>query len=98
MPFSYNGIALVSGYTNNRTTNCLNKASIDGVDYTGGITGYSRGIVESCSNEGIIYGSGSYTSGIVAYNDGLIKDCFNATSGYVNGKYYTGGIAGMIQK
>ncbi|MBR4777545.1 MAG: hypothetical protein IK007_08045, partial [Lachnospiraceae bacterium] len=97
MPFSYNGFALVSGYTNNRTVNCLNKASIDGVDYTGGITGYSRGIVESCSNEGIIYGSGSYTSGIVAYNDGLIKDCFNATSGYVNGKYYTGGIAGMNQ-
>ncbi len=75
--------------------NCFNSNEIIGANYhTGGIVGWTDGIVSDCFNTGKVTGY-NYTGGIAAYTNGSIERCYNA--GVVEGRNaYTGGIAGYI--
>ena len=64
---------------------------------TGGIAGYSSGVIAECVNEGSIgYEHVGYnTGGIAGYSSGYIRACRN--SGSVTGRKDTGGIVGQQQ-
>lgn len=64
---------------------------------TGGIAGYSRGAVISCTNEGDIgYEHAGYNiGGIVGRQTGLVSNCTNR--GLVRGRKDIGGIAGQME-
>lgn len=82
---SYTG-GIVGDNFNNTTgiaaliENCHNKAVVNGVGCTGGITGYNRVgcTVKDCVNEGNVNGTGSLAGGIVGVSYGdLITNCAN---------------------
>lgn len=65
---------------------------------TGGLAGYSRGIITACAVSGTVdIGGGGgadqeYTGGLVGYNEGIISGGHNGAA--VKGKTNTGGVAG----
>ncbi|MCR4908010.1 MAG: hypothetical protein K5985_04205 [Lachnospiraceae bacterium] len=67
------------------------------VNYTGGITGVSRGYTTGCINKGDVGFDhvGYNTGGIVGYERGVIFDCTNR--GTVKGRKNIGGIAGEFE-
>lgn len=73
--------------------NCVNKGSISGVGYLGGIVGQNNGKVQNCTSNSQIQGE-YLIGGIVGYNSGRIENCmFNEQQ--ICGKYLVGGIAGI---
>ena len=74
------------------------KASTDnGIIDTGGIAGYSTGVIQNCINNGEIgYEHIGYNiGGIVGRQSGYINDCIN--NGTVHGRKDVGGIAGQAE-
>ena len=64
---------------------------------TGGVAGYSTGIISDCSNEGAVgYPHIGYNvGGIAGRSCGYISDCIN--EGMVNGRKDVGGIVGQME-
>lgn len=62
--------------------------------YTGGIVGYSKGLIKNCTNEGDLYSDNikTYLGGICGYSNNHITNSSN--TGSIRGGYYTGGISG----
>ena len=72
---------------------CSNMGQIFCVqNYSGGITGQSRGIIEYSSNHGLVSGSAIYQGGIAGYNGAAIRYCYN--NGRLDGS--TDGIGGLV--
>jgi hypothetical protein len=74
----------------------LKACTISGGQYTGGVAGFSEGIITNCVIEKNTEVSGtSYTGGVVGYSKIEIKSCQN--KGVVKGtQIATGGIAGYV--
>ena len=70
---------------------------LDGCFDTGGIVGYSSGVVQSCVNRGTVgYPHVGYnTGGIAGRQDGYLSGCTN--SGTVYGRKDVGGIVGQAE-
>lgn len=70
----------------------LRMIQVAGSEYIGGLCGYNKGTVESCSViSGTVVG-GSYTGGMVGGNFGSIQQCESGCA--VTGNDYTGGMTG----
>ena len=72
-------------------------AGLDGATDTGGIAGYSSGIIQSCRNHGDVgYPHVGYnTGGIVGRQSGYLAGCAN--DGTIHGRKDVGGIAGQAE-
>lgn len=71
----------------------INNSQIFGKDYTGGIAGYSDGIIRNSGvGETAILKGGSFTGGIAGYNGNLIEKCFSKVN--IQGNTATGAIIG----
>ena len=72
-------------------------ANAAGRQDTGGIAGYSSGIIQSCSNSGSVgYAHVGYNvGGVAGRQTGLLSDCSN--SGHILGRKDVGGIAGQSE-
>ena len=70
---------------------------LEGCTDTGGIAGYSGGVIQSCVNSGPVgYPHVGYnTGGIAGRQDGYLADCVN--SGAINGRKDVGGIVGQAE-
>lgn len=79
-------------------TNCY--ADIDvkaphGVEYVGGLVGYTEGTITHCSAKGEVVAAGSdYVGGLVGYSIGDILHCF--AWGGVTGDVKVGGLIGFV--
>ena len=64
---------------------------------TGGIAGYSSGIIQSCTNSGLVgYAHVGYNvGGVAGRQTGLLSDCSN--SGHILGRKDVGGIVGQSE-
>src|SRR5690606_8828557 len=69
------------------------KGSIEGLNYTGGIVGYSEGILMSSYNQATVKGL-NYTGGLIGQSTNLNEFVYNR--GDVYGKDYVGGIIGHL--
>ncbi|SHK43191.1 Listeria/Bacterioides repeat-containing protein [Fibrobacter intestinalis] len=75
----------------------MKKASINALNYAGGLVAYNFGTVSGCTNSGSVSSNYSYSGGIAGYNTGTVSNCTN--SGSVSFSNYSdyfclGGIAG----
>jgi len=71
----------------------INLSQIFGKDYTGGIAGYSLGVIRNAGvGETTILKGGSFTGGIAGYNGNLMEKCFSKAD--IQGKTATGAIIG----
>jgi len=71
----------------------INNSQIFGKDYTGGIAGYSDGIIRNSGiGETTILKGGSYTGGITGYSGNLVEKCFSNVD--IQGKTVTGSLVG----
>lgn len=70
---------------------------LDGSTDTGGVAGYSNGIIQSCTNHGDVgYPHVGYnTGGIVGRQNGFLAGCVN--KGTIHGRKDVGGIAGQAE-
>ncbi|MCM1166647.1 MAG: hypothetical protein NC299_15000 [Lachnospiraceae bacterium] len=92
-------------YTENNSENLENfedfeqfsAENVIGSSDIGGIAGYSSGIIQRCSNSGVIgYQHVGYNvGGIVGRQNGMLQSCKN--SGQVFGRKDVGGIAGQME-
>jgi hypothetical protein len=74
-------------------------SSVSGVQYTGGIVGYSAADtrIENCYNGGVVRGNSAgnyYLGGIVGFADGQIRNCYNTGEIFSDGPTRVGGIVG----
>lgn len=102
----YRYVGGLVGYAENSSeiVNCSANGNIYGdyviIDvYTGGISGYSAGVITKCTNNGKVYSETTYAGGISGYSAGNISDCINTGVinlewGNINTKKYCGGICG----
>ena len=69
---------------------------LDTTTDTGGIAGFSNGVLRSCRNEGAVgYAHVGYNvGGVVGRSSGYLENCMNA--GTVEGRKDVGGVAGQI--
>lgn len=76
-------------YANASTVqNCVNRATVRGKQYSGGVVGYASGaaVIDRCGNEGDVTGTGTFTSGVVANASSaatVITNCYN--TGHISG-------------
>lgn len=71
----------------------INNSQIYGKDYTGGIAGFSLGIIRNTGvGETTILKGGSFTGGITGYNGNLVEKCFSNVN--IQGKTVTGSLIG----
>jgi len=71
----------------------IDKSQIYGKDYTGGISGYSLGIIRNAGvGETAVLKGGSFTGGITGYNGNLVEKCFSNVD--IQGKTVTGSLIG----
>ena len=76
-------------YANASTVqNCVNRATVRGKQYSGGVVGYASGaaVIDRCGNEGDVTGTGTFTSGVVANASSaatVITNCYN--TGHITG-------------
>lgn len=81
---------------------CVNKATITGVNDTGGIAGLCCAFVSGCTNEGAVNGSGYAVGGIAGEmkNYGSVTHCTNkgvVANASDASPYGTGGIVGWVR-
>ena len=88
----------VCGYNDKDSTieDCCNKGTVSGINYIGGVCGYSYGsTIKNCYNEGTVSGT-EEVGGVCGRNIGTIKNCYN--EGTVSGNGETsieiGGVCG----
>ena len=77
----------------------MKKASINALNYAGGLVAYNFGTVSGCTNSGSVStpsADSKYSGGIAGYNTGTVSNCTN--SGSISApsasSKYSGGIAG----
>ena len=70
----------------------LVNVNIKGGNYTGGVSGYSNGMIQNCYVTGSVNGS-AYTGGVAGFNNGTMQNCYGISS--VSGSSSVGGIAGQ---
>ena len=90
----------IAGYLDGNAYNCVNYATVQGIQYVGGLCGkYSRtgNSMTACANYGNVTASSQRVGGLVGYFDsGTIQDCANY--GGVKGTDYIAGMAGSVNK
>lgn len=92
----------IAGYLDGNAYNCVNYATVQGIQYIGGLCGhYSRSrtgnSMTACANYGNVTASSLRVGGLVGYFDsGTIQDCANY--GGVKGTDYIAGMAGSVNK
>ena len=90
----------IAGYLDGNAYNCVNYATVQGIQYIGGLCGhYSRSrtgnSMTACANYGNVTASSLRVGGLVGYFDsGTIQDCANY--GGVKGTNYIAGMAGSV--
>ena len=75
-------------------TNCYNSATVIGVNYVGGVVGYSAGPIANCHNSGTVCGTGGIgaAGGVVGRCYRTVTNCHN--TGSVTGTGSLGGVVG----
>lgn len=77
-------------------TNCVNKVSVSGKQYVGGITSYAYGstVIDRCGNEAPVTASSTYAAGITPYAQANTKvtNCYNTAD--VSATNYAGSLVG----
>lgn len=92
----------IAGYLVGNAYNCVNYATVQGIQYIGGLCGYysrsrTGNSMTACANYGNVTASSSGVGGLVGYFDsGTIQDCANY--GGVKGTDYIAGMAGSVNK
>ena len=88
----------IAGYLDGNAYNCVNYATVQGIQYIGGLCGYYIGTGNSmtaCANYGNVTASSLGVGGLVGYFDsGTIQDCANY--GDVKGTDRIAGMAGSV--
>ena len=90
----------IAGYLDGNAYNCVNYATVQGIQYIGGLCGhYSRSRIgnsmTACANYGNVTASSLGVGGLVGYFDsGTIQDCANY--GGVKGTERVAGMAGSV--
>ena len=90
----------IAGYLDGNAYNCVNYATVQGIQYIGGLCGhYSRSrtgnSMTACANYGNVTASSLGGGGLVGYfNSGTIQDCANY--GDVKGTERVAGMAGSV--
>ena len=88
---SYVGLFQYSNVIRNLT---IKNSYIQGGDFTGGIVGFSLGLLQNCHNKNtIVKGANNYTGGIVGSSQANIEKCTN--TGHIIGNTYVGGIIAL---
>lgn len=88
----------IAGYLDGNAYNCVNCATVQGIQYIGGLCGYSStgNSMTACANYGNVTASSSGVGGLVGYFcGGTIQDCANY--GDVKGTEYVAGMAGSVK-
>lgn len=100
------GIAAIVGQlygTTGGVENCLNRASVKGGQYVGGIVGYVAGgyssdekFIKNCGNVGDVTSEGHRAAGIAANISGqvAVENCYS--TGTITGGWYSGGISAYV--
>ena len=92
----------IAGKLNGNAYNCVNYATVQGIQYIGGLCGYysrsrTGNSMTACANYGNVTASSQRVGGLVGYFDsGTIQDCANY--GGVKGTDYIAGMAGSVNK
>lgn len=101
------GIAAIVGQlygTTGGVENCLNRASVKGGQYVGGIVGYVAGgyssdekFIKNCGNMGDVTSEGHRAAGIAANISGqvAVENCYS-TGTITGGGWYSGGISAYV--
>ena len=92
----------IAGKLDGNAYNCVNYATVQGIQYIGGLCGYysrsrTGNSMTACANYGNVTASSQRVGGLVGYFDsGTIQDCANY--GGVKGTDYIAGMAGSVNK
>jgi len=88
----------IAGYLDGNAYNCVNCATVQGIQNIGGLCGhYSGNSMTACANYGNVTASSLAVGGLVGYFDsGTIQDCANY--GDVKGTERVAGMAGTVSK
>ena len=90
----------IAGILDGNAYNCVNYATVQGIQYVGGLCGdYSRtgNSMTACANYGNVTASSLGVGGLVGFFDsGTIQDCANY--GDVKGTYRVAGMAGSVSQ
>ena len=92
----------IAGKLDGNAYNCVNYATVQGIQYIGGLCGYysrsrTGNSMTACANYGNVTASSLLVGGLVGYFDsGTIQDCANY--GGVKGTDYIAGMAGSVNK
>ena len=92
----------IAGELDGNAYNCVNYATVQGIQYIGGLCGYysksrTGNSMTACANYGNVTASSQRVGGLVGYFDsGTIQDCANY--GGVKGTDYIAGMAGSVNK
>ena len=90
----------IAGILDGNAYNCVNYATVQGIQYVGGLCGkYSRtgNSMIACANYGNVTASSLGVGGLVSFFDsGTIQDCANY--GDVKGTYRVAGMAGSVSQ
>ena len=92
----------IAGYLDGNAYNCVNYATVQGIQYIGGLCGFysisrTGNSMTACANYGNVTASSLRVGGLVGYFDsGTIQDCANY--GGVKGTDYIAGMAGSVNK
>jgi hypothetical protein len=76
----------------------IENCSVTGYDYTGGLVGYNRGVVENCFVSGTVIGY-RHCGGLAGhsrYAGTSISNCYSTCS--VEGSYWVGGLVGYLRE
>ena len=86
----------IAGYLDGNAYNCVNCATVQGIENIGGLCGhYSGNSMTACANYGNVTASSLAVGGLVGYFDsGTIQDCANY--GDVKGTERVAGMAGTV--
>ena len=90
----------IAGKLDGNASNCVNYATVQGIEDIGGLFGYysrTGNSITACANYGNVSATSKVAGGLVGYYDsGTIQDCANY--GDVKGRNRVAGMAGYVSK
>lgn len=90
----------IAGKLDGNASNCVNYATVQGIEDIGGLFGYysrTGNSITACANYGNVSATSKAAGGLVGYYDsGTIQDCANY--GDVKGRNHVAGMAGYVYK
>ena len=90
----------IAGSLDGNAYNCVNYATVQGIEDVGGLFGYynrAGNSMTACANYGKVTATSNTVGGLVGYySSGTIQDCANY--GNIEGTYNVGGMAGYVSK